>query len=93
MLVAIRFGHSVLRVCCRKKCSVVFYIFSLPPGVYVGALNLIELIPGPSILTFQLFQKYPNRLALCILWTGVMNWSLGLESWSGILECILGVKF
>ena len=33
------------------KCFVVFYIFSLPAGVYVGTLNLIASIPDPSILT------------------------------------------
>ena len=42
--------HSALRVCCRKKCFVVLYGFSFPPGVYVGTLNLIASIPGPSIL-------------------------------------------
>ena len=26
------------------------YVFSFPPGVYTGTLNLIALIPGPSIL-------------------------------------------
>ena len=31
-------------------------------------------------------------LALCILWSGVLDWSLGLESWSGVLEWILGVE-
>ena len=36
-----------------EKCFVVFYVFSLPPGVYVGTLNLIASIPGPSILTLQ----------------------------------------
>ena len=33
-----------------EKCFDVFYVFSFPPGVYVGTLNLIALIPGPSIL-------------------------------------------
>ena len=47
-----RASHSALRVCCRKKGFVVFYVFSFPPGVYVGTLNLIESIPGPFILTF-----------------------------------------
>ena len=28
-----------------------FYVFSFPPGVYVGTLNLIASVPGPSILT------------------------------------------
>ena len=27
-----------------------FYVFSLPPAVYVGSVNLIASIPGPSIL-------------------------------------------
>ena len=27
------------------------YVFSFPPTVYVGTLNLIASIPGPSILT------------------------------------------
>ena len=30
----------------------VFYVFSFPSAVYVGTLNLIASIPGPSILTF-----------------------------------------
>ena len=38
-----------------------FYVFafSFPPGVYVGALNIIASIPGPSILTFHV--DYPNQ--------------------------------
>ena len=32
---------------------VMFHVFSFSPGVYVGTLNLIAPIPGPSILTFQ----------------------------------------
>ena len=34
-----------------EKCFVVFYVFSFPLGVYVGTLNLIASIPGPSSLT------------------------------------------
>ena len=37
--------------CVVGKCFVVFYVFSFPPTVYVGTLNLIASIPGPSILT------------------------------------------
>ena len=37
-----------------EKCFVVFYVFSFPPGVYVGTLNLIASIPGPSILTLSI---------------------------------------
>ena len=37
--------------CVVGKCFVVFYVFSFPPAVYVGTLNLIASIPGPSILT------------------------------------------
>ena len=36
-----------------------FYVFSFPPGVYVGTLDLIASIPGPSILT--LLQKGTSR--------------------------------
>ena len=35
-----------------EKCFVVFYVFSFPPGVYVGTINLIASIPGPSIFAF-----------------------------------------
>ena len=31
-------------------------------------------------------------MALCILWSGVMDWSLGLEPWSRVFEWILGVE-
>ena len=31
--------------------SLMIYVFSFPIVVYVGALNLIASIPGPSILT------------------------------------------
>ena len=34
-----------------------FYVFSFPPGVYVGTFNLIVSIPGPSILTLNIFQN------------------------------------
>ena len=34
----------VLFVCVVGKCFVVLYIFSFPPGVYVGTLNLIASI-------------------------------------------------
>ena len=30
-----------------------FYVFSVPPSVYVGTLNLIASIPGHSILTLD----------------------------------------
>ena len=36
-----------------KKWFVVFYVFSFPPVVYVGTLNIIASIPGPSILTLS----------------------------------------
>ena len=29
-------------------CVCVFYVFSFPPGVYVGTLDLIASIPGPK---------------------------------------------
>ena len=32
-------------------CFVFMYFF--PPGVYVGTLNLIASIPGPSLVTLQ----------------------------------------
>ena len=35
------------------KCFVVFYVFSFPPAVYDGTLNLIASIPGPSIFTLE----------------------------------------
>ena len=38
--------------CVVGKRFVVFYVFSFLPAVYVGTLNLITSIPGPSILTF-----------------------------------------
>ena len=48
-----RASHSALCVCCRKN------VFSFPPGVYVGPLNLIAWIPGPgpSISYFQFIIK------------------------------------
>ena len=42
----------LLFVCIILKCFVVFYVFSFPPGVYVGTLNLNASFSGPSILTF-----------------------------------------
>ena len=30
-----------------------FYVFSFPPGVYVGTFDLIASISGPSILTLR----------------------------------------
>ena len=37
--------------CVVGKC---FVVFPFPPAVYVGTLNLIASIPGPSILTFYM---------------------------------------
>ena len=47
-----------------------FCVFSFPPAVYVGTLNSIASIPGPSILTFHcgtllwwpLFTKNPHTV-------------------------------
>ena len=39
-----------------------FYAFSFPPGVYVGALNLIASIPGPSILTLLTTEFFQNHV-------------------------------
>ena len=36
--------------CVVGECFVVFCVFSFPPAVYVGTLNLIASIPAPSIL-------------------------------------------
>ena len=33
------------------KCFVMFHLCIFRPGVYVGTLNLVAAIPGPSILT------------------------------------------
>ena len=44
-LVVLLFG------CVVGGCFVVLYVFSFPPAVYVGTLNLIASIPGPSFLT------------------------------------------
>ena len=53
-----------------------------------------------SILKVNCLKKQclPDKImldlnkALCILWSGVMDWSLGLELWSGVLGWILGVE-
>ena len=37
-------------------------------------------------------ERGATHLALCIVWSGVMDWSLGLEPWSGVFEWILGVE-
>ena len=39
--------------CVVGKCFVVFYVFTFPPAVYVGTLNLIASIPDPSVLTWH----------------------------------------
>ena len=41
--------------CVVGKCFVVLYVFSFPPALYVGTFNLIASIPGPSILTFEVY--------------------------------------
>ena len=49
-----------------------FYVFSFPLAVYVGTLNLIASIPGPSILTllnvlvFALPAEAGERIGLAI---------------------------
>ena len=43
-------GWEKLVILCREN-VVVCIVYLFPPGVYVGTLNLITSIPGPSILT------------------------------------------
>ena len=50
-----RTSHLALQLSCPK---IFCGVFSFPPGVYVGTLDLIiASIPGPSILTL-LFKQY-----------------------------------
>ena len=51
-------------MCVVGKCFVVFYVFSFPPGVFVGTLNLIASMPDPSILTLLL------RIQFCYIKVG-----------------------
>ena len=44
-----------------------FYVFSFQSAVYIGTLNLIESIPGPSILTLQIKKN------LYIKWVRLRN--------------------
>ena len=37
--------------CVVRKCFAVFCVFSFPPAVYAGTLNLIASIPSSSFLT------------------------------------------
>ena len=88
--------YSALRVCCRKKCFVVLYVFSFP-GVYVGTLNLIASIPDSSILislTKSSWQKYDGRLRLFIdQWSGVRLWSGNLLLFAPFPDLCLLVPF
>ena len=52
--------------CVVGKCFVVFYVFSFPPSVYVGALDLIASIPGPSILTCMIVSRLMGKPTICI---------------------------
>ena len=57
-----RASHSALRVCCRKMfCCVLCTVLSFPAGVYVGTLNLIASIPGPSIFTLPRYTIRATR--------------------------------
>ena len=49
-----RASHSPLRVNCRKNVLLCFMYFLTHPASYVGTLNLMAWIPGPSILTLSL---------------------------------------
>ena len=49
-----RASHSALRVNCRKNVLLCFMYFLTHPASYVGTLNLMASIPGPTILTFQI---------------------------------------
>ena len=49
-----------------EKCFVAIYVCAFPPGVYVGTLNLIESISGPSILTLLVNHLYQLAVDLSI---------------------------
>ena len=59
-----------------EKCFVVFYIFSFPPGVYVGTENLIASIPGPSILTLLLLARLHVIHQLFAVYTEILEKSI-----------------
>ena len=60
----------------------------------------VEIQPSPVILPCLLLRTQLQHRSLfdvvvkapCILWSGVMEWSLGVEAWSGVLEWIFGVE-
>ena len=47
-----------------EKCFVVYYVFSFPSGVYVGTLNLIASIPGPSIFTLFIMDNVNLKISV-----------------------------
>ena len=58
-----------------EKCFIVFYLFSVPDGVYVGTLNLMASIPDPSILTlyyynFKIFNKVVDTKTTTLIQIG-----------------------
>ena len=60
--------------CVVGKCFVVFYVFSFPPAVYVGTLNLIASIPGPSILTLQISKDQRDYKLIVFLEMPIRRW-------------------
>ena len=54
-------------MCVVLKCFVLFYVFSLSPGVYVGTLNLIASIPGPEVIKlFSISAQLSMKFQLLI---------------------------
>ena len=54
-----------------------FYVFSFPPAVYVGTLDLIASIPGPSILTYIIVKLGYTGVYTCFLLFVIQNIDCG----------------
>ena len=49
------------------------YVFSFPSAVYVGTLNLIASIPGPSILTLPVLQTEEEGVLPCMAMAAILD--------------------
>ena len=63
-----RTKYSLTSCVLSEKCFVMFYVFSFPPGVYVGTLNLIASIPGPTMYC-QILTRIHLHYSNCNLMT------------------------
>ena len=55
--------------------------------------SLILLVSLLHIYTVHINDTIANSLGVCIHWTGLLDWTTGLDYWTGLLDWTTGLDY